>query len=511
MKYEQLENAKNLFFVALFIDIAITAIVGFNSFLTINTLEEIQSGIQGTDSALLKSIELWANISKLTLITMIGVGIALVKWLNTCYRYAKKSIGASGFKNEKWTTAGWVIPFISLFKPYQIINEIYKAGAVGYSANDDWKKQNGSGLLLTWWTFYAITHFIMWISSRQILRRFNMEDDLTFSQIIGLYDAHVWVCGISVVIALLWFLVANHLTQRLLDRTPLISQSTRPSGLGARNHVSVTPKTVMTNYDDTYSLVSSSTTTRAKTRSPISVPVGSTVSEELTSGSLGLRTEQPKTSNLSATSPSQGKTVVQEVLSMDEMEDAIYERIGTELESNTLDKGAWTRAFALEGGDDAKTRATYIQIRFEKLKKAEVSRFDGITSSRERAVHPELEHEQKCQQERERAQAQDLFREVSIPVATETDGVPSASEAIRFHNYVRYGKIEEVIGMLKSNPGLISVCNDKGDTALYIAAIENNVGLAKLLIASGAKLDERYSLGTNVRKFFQDNEMVLGS
>ena len=383
MKHEQLENAKNLFFIALFIDIAITTIVGFNSFSTINTLEEIQSGIQGTDSALLKSIELWANISKLTLLTMIGVGIALVKWLNTCYRYAKESIGASGFKNEKWTTAGWVIPFISLFKPYQIINEIYKAGAVGYSANDDWKKQNGSGLLLTWWIFYAITHFILWISSRQILRRFNMEDELTFPQIIGLYDAHVWVCGTSVVIALLWFFVANHLTQRLMEREPLSVPTNGRDSLLARDALfesksNATPKSRLA--DDEYHLVT-----------PASISVPSASAKEI-----------PRKSEVC---PAFG--TIPDLVAMPDSDDWAYEQVSAELERKTVDKTQWTKAFAETSGDANKTKALYIQRRVQRIVATEADRIRQENDQRARDFSAKQEREQQEKRAADERQSQE--------------------------------------------------------------------------------------------------------
>lgn len=54
----------------------------------------------------------------------------------------------------------------------------------------------------------------------------------------------------------------------------------------------------------------------------------------------------------------------------DEMlsDDVLYEQIGIELESNDVDKAVWTRAFAMAGGDDQKTRVNYINLRFGKLK-----------------------------------------------------------------------------------------------------------------------------------------------
>jgi hypothetical protein len=132
---EQLEGAKKLFFILLCIDIVATAIVGFNTFSTVGILREVQSGARNIDQSMISSLEFWDHFPKPLFLTLIGVGIGLVKWLNACYRFAKQTIGATGFKNEGWTAAGWIIPIFFLFKPYQIINEIYCA-APDYSGHE---------------------------------------------------------------------------------------------------------------------------------------------------------------------------------------------------------------------------------------------------------------------------------------------------------------------------------------------------------------------------------------
>jgi len=183
MNEENLNFPKRLFFTALGIDIAVTAIVAMSAFWTIDALKEMQSGARTYSPSLGDSFQFWENFARLVFLTLIGVGLALVKWLNACYRFAKDSIGASGFKNEGWTAWAWIVPIINLFKPYQIINEIYKAGAPGYRNPDDWKKESGSGLLLTWWIFWVVTH-LFFATSLNAMRSKASLDDLTMPQVL---------------------------------------------------------------------------------------------------------------------------------------------------------------------------------------------------------------------------------------------------------------------------------------------------------------------------------------
>lgn len=217
MNNESLNKTMNLLFIVLAVDIAITALVGLNAFITIHALHEIQSGTRTIDQVLINRDEFWGNFAKLTILSTVGVGFALVIWQNACYSYAKKSIGAVDFKNEKWTAAGWIIPFLNLFKPYQIISEIYKAGALWYVNADDWKKENGSWLLLMWWIFWLMTHLIMLTAANAMIAKSNL-DNLAIPQLIGIYDIRLWICIISISVSVTWFVIANFLTQRLFER-----------------------------------------------------------------------------------------------------------------------------------------------------------------------------------------------------------------------------------------------------------------------------------------------------
>jgi hypothetical protein len=383
MNREQLEGAKKLFFILLGIDLAVTAIVGLNAFSTVGILQKVQSGARDVDQSMISSLEFWEGVSKLIFLTMLGVGLGLVKWLNACYGYAKKTIGVAGFKNEGWTAAGWLIPIFNLFKPYQIINELYKAGAPGYRTADDWKKESGSGLLLTWWIFWAVIHFVGWIMTKQLLRS-SLRDDISLQQGIVLTEMQAWSCVISLVIAGLWFVVANHLTQRLLDRPSLLSSG--PLGK------SVTPRP-----PDAYSPATTSS-------APFAV------------------------ASLSPSAPAEAESppsVSTQNFAFDE--DAIYATIANEFESGATDKGLWIRLFAECDGDENRTKVAYIKQRAEKLIALEKLRLeDHLAHSR--AVAAQLAEASLAVEESK------AMLEVQVQEAAQRLGLSrkEASEVVRY-------------------------------------------------------------------------------
>ena len=344
-----LEEVKKLFFILLGIDITITVVVGFNAFSTIGILKEIASGARVANESLISSLTFWENFSKLLLLTLIGVGFGLVKWLNSCYRFAKDSLGATGFVNERWTVFGWIIPFFNLVKPYQVINEIFKAGAKNYTTTDGWKREAGSGLLLTWWIFWAVTHFIGTLFSQQLLKGVT-SDHLTVQQVIHLTGMQASLCVVSVIIAGLWFVVVNHLTQRLFDRasksgTPVkappefnASPNTRPEN-SSTARLDGTEEVAWTNWRTT----------------------PNSMAEILPAPTL-------RSTAYADIKNTQGvPTAMINDLPIPPDVDTFYDTVGKELEDGKPDRATWTRAFAEADGDDAKARAVYIRLRVARL------------------------------------------------------------------------------------------------------------------------------------------------
>lgn len=419
MNSEQLEGAKKLFFILLCIDIVATAIVGFNAFSTVGALREVQSGARNIDQSMIGSLEFWDGFSKLLFLTMIGVAFGLVKWLNACYSFAKQTIGAIGFKNEGWTAAGWIIPLFNLFKPYQIINEIYKAGSNGYVAPDGWKKESGSGALLTWWIFWVVTHFIGWIISKQVIRTV-FRDDITIPQAIGLTELQAWACMISLIIAGLWFWVANLLTQRMLDRNdiPANGQSVQPD-------------------------------TRTNNPSPISRPIATPTPAATETPAITPSERCEAAIDIPEVAPSR---LTIPIPAMPESDDWAFEKVADELETSTTDKVLWTRVFAESGGEENKAKALYIQRRvgvlIEAEKKCLVEEYArGVETQRQQDEHDKLERmralETRCEEENRRLEAEALAK-VELEKIEAAKNARQAEEQARHQQEQQEAKLDRL-------------------------------------------------------------------
>ena len=53
---------------------------------------------------------------------------------------------------------------------------------------------------------------------------------------------------------------------------------------------------------------------------------------------------------------------------MNAVEEKLYEIAGAEIATKNVNLGAWTKAFSVALGDEAKTKAVYIQLRVDQLR-----------------------------------------------------------------------------------------------------------------------------------------------
>jgi hypothetical protein len=215
MTETNLVEAKKAFFLALGIDIAVTAISAASDFWVVVVLHTVADTGQAASQSDIDYIELWRKFSALLILSTLWVGWKLTKWIDACYAHAKQNLELTGFKNEKWKTWGWIVPGVNLYKPYQVLSELYKTGSSKGISSDDWRKSSGSAALLIWWIFWCIAHMLT-MAAFKAMRKSSSENQ-TLNQIISNYNGAIFICFASIVVAGLWFWVAGKLTNRLLN------------------------------------------------------------------------------------------------------------------------------------------------------------------------------------------------------------------------------------------------------------------------------------------------------
>lgn len=320
MNKEKLEDAKRLFFIALKIDLAVHVIVLIISLWSVGIFKDINKGLI-TDQSTFNTMESLDWVGKLIILTTVGVGLGLVRWLKTCYSYAKDSIGVSGFEHTGWITAGWLVPFLNLFKPYQVINEIYKAGSNLYATPEGWKKEASSSLLLGWWIFWVLAHLVGFNLTKHLIQYGN-SIDITLQKAINAYELQASLLLISIAVSCVWFLVAEILTGRLINRSDKVRK------IYSENPI-----------DDKFS---NSTDKKSNVKSQINKNIYTSSTDEL----------------------------------IEPNDELLYEQALEDFESKKRRKGLWVKLLAKHEGNENKAKFEYIRLRVEELRHWEQASYE---------------------------------------------------------------------------------------------------------------------------------------
>lgn len=369
MSQTKLENAKKILSITLSVDIAVTALIVITNFWAVAVVKNVQVTHE-IEKSTVKALDFWESFSVLGIVAVICVGLALVRWLGGCYEFARDTLKSTGFSQEKWRISGWIIPFLNLFKPYQVINEIHKVSVAGNPEGEKWKNSSGSGMLLTWWIFWAITHLILW-SMVKYSFRISFQDDLTLNQAIELYHISTFVCIISLVISILWLFISGGMTRRLLNHS-----------VPAQDSVKQIKPVVTSAREASFSAQKDVSTSSQGENSPTNRNTIKSIPIQISSHS------DTEKSGLNITDETQVN------------ESELYEQVWKEIEKNETDIGLWAECFAHCEGDENKTKALYVNKRVlvlkEELKKQKLDQEREAKKQAEEEMKKNLESKDKA-------------------------------------------------------------------------------------------------------------------
>ena len=96
-----------------------------------------------------------------------------------------------------WSVGWFFVPVMSLFRPYQVVSEKWKASKpkINTSDNTAWKQSPSSPIVGWWWAFFLISNYVSMIAMRMLLRGEELSDLLTatYAYMISDVIAIVWI------------------------------------------------------------------------------------------------------------------------------------------------------------------------------------------------------------------------------------------------------------------------------------------------------------------------------
>lgn len=89
-------------------------------------------------------------------ITYIASGITFIMWFRRAYFNLHQIVKGLSF-TEGWAAGSWFVPFVNLYRPYQIMKELYEETKNYISGKDGTSQIDlATSFLGIWWTFWII-------------------------------------------------------------------------------------------------------------------------------------------------------------------------------------------------------------------------------------------------------------------------------------------------------------------------------------------------------------------
>lgn len=160
-----------------------------------------------------------AAMDLVQIIAYLVVGVVFILWTRRLYRNLQP-IGATPLRfSEGWAVGAWLVPFLNLVRPKQILDDIWKASEPSHESvfGPSWRFGRVSPLLHWWWAAFLANVAIGIIgSSQDVLVESTIEDSLTAANWFAIQDAAVAVLGVVA------FIVVGRTTDRQVARADQI-------------------------------------------------------------------------------------------------------------------------------------------------------------------------------------------------------------------------------------------------------------------------------------------------
>ncbi|MCK4816835.1 DUF4328 domain-containing protein [bacterium] len=122
-----------------------------------------------------------AAIGGIYLVLFVITAILFCMWIHRAHRNLP-SLGASDLKySPGWAVGYFFIPILSIFRPFQVTTEIWKASDPTTEINESlaWKSAPTSPLIASWWVLFLVSAFLGNILFRVSLQAETLGELLT--------------------------------------------------------------------------------------------------------------------------------------------------------------------------------------------------------------------------------------------------------------------------------------------------------------------------------------------
>lgn len=157
------------------------------------------------------------------LVAYVTAIIGFLVWFRRAYRNTA-GLGASGMRfRPGWAVGAWFVPFLNLWRPKQISNDIWRASDPGLPREaTGWQGNEVHGLVHWWWALWIVAGLSGNVSTRVYLNAETLSEQLDASAVAIIADVGF------VASAVLAMLVVRAITIRQEEREEMLRTTPEP-------------------------------------------------------------------------------------------------------------------------------------------------------------------------------------------------------------------------------------------------------------------------------------------
>jgi uncharacterized protein DUF4328 len=218
--YEPLDGRRQAVLVVFAAIALISVVATISDVLEIRLMDRLIAGEPVTASEADANDGRQALVGIVQFAALVAGAIVFIRWLHGAYRNVDVVDRAQRRYGHGWAIGSWFVPFLNLWRPKQIVNDVWRAGA-----RDESEARPGL-LLLAWWLAFVISNSVANIAIRSTFGDSTPEEIRDGSIAYAISD------GIDVMGAVLAILVVRAATDRLDGRAATLTPSPESPGGG---------------------------------------------------------------------------------------------------------------------------------------------------------------------------------------------------------------------------------------------------------------------------------------
>ena len=172
------KQAISLFWIMLGITIVNMFSLGWQYYLLI----DVQANPGSIDMETLQASDtLRTVITAVNFIILVLSMIFFIMWFRRAYYNLHNLPWHNARHSEGWAAGSWFIPILSLFWPYQIMEDIWKG--TQNAIKERFGEPQSTAIIAWWWAFYLVNNFFGYISAFATKGAADVEELLTATKV----------------------------------------------------------------------------------------------------------------------------------------------------------------------------------------------------------------------------------------------------------------------------------------------------------------------------------------